>query len=401
MDELILSVAEINSYVSDKLSTDPFLEEIWVKGEVTDVNAKYETMYFVLKDEVASVNCMLFNCAEALEKAEAVVEGQTILVRGDISLYHKSGSYRIIVKEVQSVGLGELYARFVRIREKLDKSGVFDEAHKRPIPKYPKKIGIVTSEKGAVVEDIRNVAQRRNPYVKLVLYPVHVQGEDATSQIVRGIEYFNANTDVDVLIVGRGGGSAEDLFAFNEEAVVLSVYNSRIPVISAVGHETDYTLCDMAADMRAPTPSAAAELAITAKDEIYASILAQKEIISSRLSQLLHTKKMMSEQYMRHFQKDLLALRIDNARAVMLSCRNTISSNTLHLYKKCTMQYNNYKSAIENLSPMSAFERGYSIAMCNGHEVRSINDVSANDEIDIVLADGTINTRVIRSKKNA
>ena len=174
---------------------------------------------------------------------------------GEISLYRKNGNYRIIVKEVQQIGLGELYARFERIRARLDKLGVFDEARKRKLPPYPRKIAVVTSAQGAAIQDIRNIAQRRNPQVKLVLYPVKVQGPDAPADIVRGIEYFNENSDADILIVGRGGGSAEDLAAFNEEAVVMSVYRSRIPVVSAVGHETDFTLCDMAADLRAPTPS--------------------------------------------------------------------------------------------------------------------------------------------------
>lgn len=395
MDELVLSVHELNYYVADKLSGDPFLEEIWIRGEVTDVNRKYETLYFVLKDESASVSCMLFNCGEALEAADAIVEGQTILVRGEVSLYWKSGNYRIVVKEVQMVGLGELYARFQRIRENLEKLGVFDEARKRPIPKYPKKIGIVTSASGAAIQDIKNISGRRNPYVKLVLYPVKVQGADAPGEIVRGIEYLNQNTDADVLIVGRGGGSAEDLFAFNEEQVVLSVYRSRIPVISAVGHETDYTLCDMAADLRAPTPSAAAELAIPARDEIYAGVLSCKELISQRLFQVLYAKKALFEQGRQSLQKGLLALRLEHAQSALDSCVHTIKSSTLHLYKNRLMQYNNYKSAIENLSPMSAFDRGYSIAMHGDHEIRSVDDVQKGDEVDIILKDGTLRTRVM------
>lgn len=395
MDELVLSVHELNYYVADKLSGDPFLEEIWIKGEVSDVKRKYETLYFVMKDEAASVSCMLFHCQEALEASDMIVEGQTILVRGEISLYPKNGNYRIIVKETQMIGLGQLYARFQKIKEKLERIGVFDEARKRPIPKYPKKIGIVTSESGAVIQDIRNISMRRNPYVKLVLYPVKVQGSDAPAEIVRGIEYLNANTDADVLIVGRGGGSAEDLFAFNEEEVVLGIYRSRIPVISAVGHETDYTLSDMASDLRAPTPSAAAELAIPIRDEIFAGILSYKESISQSLFQLLYAKKSLYEQGRQAMQKGLIMLRLDHANSMLASTLATIKSNTLHLYKNKLMQYNSYKSAIENLSPLSAFERGYAIAMHNGQELRSAGDVKKDDEIDIILKDGTVKTRVI------
>ncbi|MBC5647144.1 exodeoxyribonuclease VII large subunit [Christensenella tenuis] len=401
MDELVLSVHELNTYVSDKLSGDPFLEEIWVRGEVTDVNMRHDTLYFVLKDEMASVGCLLFNCVEAVECSDAIVEGQTILARGEVSLYRKNGNYRIVVKEVQQVGLGELYARFQQIREKLDRLGVFDEARKRPLPRYPKKVGIVTSGQGAAIQDICNIAQRRNPQVKLVLYPVRVQGTEAPAEIARGIEYLNENSDADLLIVGRGGGSAEDLFAFNEEAVVLSVYRSRIPVVSAVGHETDFTLCDMAADLRAPTPSAAAELSIPARDDIYSGILALREGISQRLFQILYEKKSAFEQGRRSLRREVLVLRLSHAHESIASHRDIIKNAALHLYKNRMMQYNGYKSAIENLSPISAFERGYSIAMHNGKELRSTDEVSGGDEIEIILKDGTVNACVTGSKKHA
>ena len=401
MDDLVLSVYELNSYVSDKLSSDPFLEEIWVRGEVTDVNLRHNTLFFVLKDDAASVSCMLFDCAEAIECADAIVEGQTILVRGEISLYRKNGNYRIIVKEVQQIGLGELYARFERIRARLDKLGVFDEARKRKLPPYPRKIAVVTSAQGAAIQDIRNIAQRRNPQVKLVLYPVKVQGPDAPADIVRGIEYFNENSDADILIVGRGGGSAEDLAAFNEEAVVMSVYRSRIPVVSAVGHETDFTLCDMAADLRAPTPSAAAELCIPARDDIYSHILSLREGITQRLFQILYEKKAVFEQYRQFLRRDLLMFRISHARSLADSNREFLKNAVLQLYKNRKMQYNGYKGAIENLSPISAFERGYSVAMYRGTELRSINSVGEGDEIEIILKDGSIKARVIRSISNA
>ena len=401
MDELVLSVHELNTYVSDKLFSDPFLEEIWIRGEVTDVNMRHDTLYFVLKDDMASVGCLLFNCVEAVECSDAIIEGQTILVRGEISLYRKNGNYRIIVKEVERVGLGELYARFQRIREKLDKLGVFNEERKRTLPRYPKKIGIVTSGQGAAIQDIRNIAQRRNPQVKLVLYPVKVQGPDAPAEIVRGIEYLNENTDADILIVGRGGGSAEDLFAFNEEEVVLSIYRSRIPVVSAVGHETDFTLCDMAADLRAPTPSAAAELSIPPRDDIYAGILALRESIAQRLFQILYEKKAVFEQGKRSLRREVLLLRLSHAQEKIDTYRAAVKNNTFHLYKNREMQYNSDKSSIENLSPMSAFDRGYSIAMHGGRELRSTNEVAAGDEIEIILKDGTINACVTGSKKHA
>ncbi|WP_066647641.1 exodeoxyribonuclease VII large subunit [Christensenella timonensis] len=390
MDELVLSVGELNTYVADRLSGDPFLEEIWVKGEVTDFSMRMSTIYFVLRDEQAAIDCMLFDCEDAQRYAEILAEGQTVLVRGDISIYRKNGKYRLIVRELQMAGMGELYMQFLLLKEKLQEKGVFDEARKRPIPKYPKKIGIVTSAQGAAIQDIKNIAQRRNPAIRLVLYPVRVQGLDAPSEIVRGIEYFNEYSDADVLIVGRGGGSAEDLAAFNDEGVVMAVYRSHIPVVSAVGHETDYSLSDMAADLRAPTPSAAAELVIPLGDEIENNLLLLKEDIQRRFLELICEKEDQVEDFKRRLNREVLMARVSGMNDKLLNYDAQIKTGIKHLYHRSLLQYNNYKAAIDNLSPMSAFDRGYSVAMHGENEIRSINDVSAGDEVRILLRDGSI-----------
>lgn len=390
MDELVLSVGELNTYVADRLSGDPFLEEIWVKGEVTDFSMRMSTIYFVLRDEQAAIDCMLFDCEDAQRYAEILAEGQTVLVRGDISIYRKNGKYRLIVRELQMAGMGELYMQFLLLKEKLQEKGVFDEARKRPIPKYPKKIGIVTSAQGAAIQDIKNIAQRRNPAIRLVLYPVRVQGLDAPSEIVRGIEYFNEYSDADVLIVGRGGGSAEDLAAFNDEGVVMAVYRSHIPVVSAVGHETDYSLSDMAADLRAPTPSAAAELVIPLGDEIENNLLLLKEDIQRRFLELICEKEDQVEDFKRRLNREVLIARVSGMNDKLLNYDAQIKTGIKHLYHRSLLQYNNYKAAVDNLSPMSAFDRGYSVAMHGENEIRSINDVSAGDEVRILLRDGSI-----------
>ncbi len=390
MDELVLSVGELNTYVADKLSGDPFLEEIWIKGEVTDVAMRANTIYFVLRDEQAAIDCMLFDCEDALRYAEILAEGQTVLTRGDVSIYRKNGKYRLIVRELQMAGMGELYLRFLQLKEKLQKKGVFDEGRKRQIPKYPKKIGIVTSAQGAAIQDIKNIAQRRNPAVKLILYPVKVQGMDAPDEIMRGIDYFNENTDVDVMIVGRGGGSAEDLVAFNDELVVMSVYRSRVPIVSAVGHETDYTLCDMAADLRAPTPSAAAELTIPLGDEIAGELLLLRESIERRFWELIGKKEEQVYDYKRQLNREALAARVNGAHDKLGHFDAQIKTGIKHLYHRLILQYNHYKDAIENLSPFSAFERGYSVAMCGEDEIRSIDDVAVGDVIRVLLKDGSI-----------
>ncbi|MEG0629693.1 MAG: exodeoxyribonuclease VII large subunit [Christensenellaceae bacterium] len=400
MDNLIISVHELNTYVSDKLSADPFLEEVWVRGEITDFKFKHNMAYFSLKDEQSIVECMLFNCDEVMQYIEQLYDGQTIVVRGDISVYWKNGKYRIIVKEITFAGMGELYAKFNILKERLEMQGIFAEEHKKALPKIPQKIGIVTSKSGAVIEDIKNIANRRNPLIRLLLYSVKVQGEDAPSEIVKGIEYFNKHTDVDLLIVGRGGGSAEDLFAFNDESVVMAIYHSKIPVISAVGHETDFTLSDMAADLRAPTPSAAAEIAIALKDELVSSIKAYKYQIQDIMKTIFYEKRMQIKYNQSLLSKDAVYAKINLARYAVQSNTVQIEMQAKTLYNRLKVLYNHYKTSIELLNPMGAFERGYSVAIKNGSEIKSIKDVAIGDEIKILLKDGTLLAGIMHKEEN-
>ncbi|MEG2957249.1 MAG: exodeoxyribonuclease VII large subunit [Christensenellaceae bacterium] len=400
MDNLIISVHELNTYVSDKLSADPFLEEVWVRGEITDFKFKHNMAYFSLKDEQSIVECMLFNCDEVMQYIEQLYDGQTIVVRGDISVYWKNGKYRIIVKEITFAGMGEMYAKFNILKERLETQGIFAEEHKKALPKIPQKIGIVTSKSGAVIEDIKNIANRRNPLIRLLLYSVKVQGEDAPSEIVKGIEYFNKYTDVDLLIVGRGGGSAEDLFAFNDESVVMAIYHSKIPVISAVGHETDFTLSDMAADLRAPTPSAAAEIAITLKDELVSSIKAYKYQIQDIMKTIFYEKRMQIKYNQSLLSKDAVYAKINLARYAVQSNTVQIEMQAKTLYNRLKVLYNHYKTSIELLNPMGAFERGYSVAIKNGSEIKSIKDVAIGDEIKILLKDGTLLAGIMHKEEN-
>ncbi|MEF9990056.1 MAG: exodeoxyribonuclease VII large subunit [Christensenellaceae bacterium] len=400
MDNLIISVHELNTYVSDKLSADPFLEEVWVRGEITDFKFKHNMAYFSLKDEQSIVECMLFNCDEVMQYIEQLYDGQTIVVRGDISVYWKNGKYRIIVKEITFAGMGEMYAKFNILKERLEMQGIFAEEHKKALPKIPQKIGIVTSKSGAVIEDIKNIANRRNPLIRLLLYSVKVQGEDAPSEIVKGIEYFNKHTDVDLLIVGRGGGSAEDLFAFNDESVVMAIYHSKIPVISAVGHETDFTLSDMAADLRAPTPSAAAEIAIALKDELVSSIKAYKYQIQDIMKTIFYEKRMQIKYNQSLLSKDAVYAKINLARYAVQSNTVQIEMQAKTLYNRLKVLYNHYKTSIELLNPMGAFERGYSVAIKNGTEIKSIQDVTIGDEIKILLKDGTLLAGIMQKEEN-
>ena len=258
----VYTVAQVNTYVKNMFSQDYLLNRIYVRGEVS--NCKYHGsghIYFSLKDESGSISCVMF-AGWRKGLAFPMRDGQRVIVLGSVSVYERSGSYQLYAKEIIPDGTGRLYEEYERLRRELEEMGMFAQEYKQPIPFYVKRLGIVTAPTGAAVQDIRNVALRRNPYVQLILYPAQVQGEGAADSIVRGIEALD-RLGVDVLIVGRGGGSIEDLWAFNEEKVARAIFNCQTPVISAVGHETDTTIADFAADLRAPTPSAAAELAVT------------------------------------------------------------------------------------------------------------------------------------------
>jgi len=387
MDKFVLSVFELNTYVSDRMYQDPFLEEVWIQGEIGDFNLSHGTAYFVLSDGQASVDCMIFDYADTLY-ADMALEGQAVMLSGDISIYRKNGRFRIVVDSIQLTGLGELYERFNRLRERLEEKGVFAEGRKRKIPGYPRKIGIVTSRQGAAIQDIINIVRRRNPLVKMVLYPVKVQGADAPGEIVEGIRYFNSSSDADVLIVGRGGGAAEDLFAFNDERVVMEIYNSRIPVISAVGHESDYTLADMAADMRAPTPSAAAELAVPVKDDIAEKLGDLRMKLESSMgsiffkyeNEVAQSRNMISDVSMRS--------RLSGAGKEIETLKTDMKHYTDMLYKNILMGYNTYNAKLAGLNPEETFVRGYSVITKDGKTVKSVSELKKGDDIGIILKDG-------------
>nr|MDA3846550.1 exodeoxyribonuclease VII large subunit [Vallitaleaceae bacterium] len=262
MDRKILHVSQVNLYIKQVFDHDYVLQNLSVQGEIS--NYKLHSSghaYFTLKDADAAISCVFFK-GYRINNAIELANGLKVIVKGSVSVYERDGKYQIYVKEVSDDGLGLLYQKYELLKRECEARGYFDQSIKQTIPSYAQKVGIVTSQTGAAIQDIINVAKRRNPYITLQLYPAMVQGEKAYKTIVDGINYFTQDDNVDVIIIGRGGGSIEDLWAFNEKAVVEAIFNSHIPIISAVGHETDFTLSDFAADLRAPTPSAAAELAV-------------------------------------------------------------------------------------------------------------------------------------------
>ena len=259
---LVLTVSQLNRYVKSRMDADENLYNVFLVGEISNFTNHYKTghFYFSLKDEEAQIKAVMFRGNAAKVKFR-VENGLRVIIRGRVSLYEAAGSYQVFVDDMQPDGTGALQLAFEQLKEKLQSEGLFAEAHKKPIPKYPERIGVITSETGAAIQDILNVLGRRYPLAEVILAPVLVQGEEAPNQLISAVDQFNRLNCADVLIIGRGGGSAEDLWAFNDEGLARAVYRSNIPVISAVGHETDFTICDFVADLRAPTPSAAAELA--------------------------------------------------------------------------------------------------------------------------------------------
>ena len=266
--DMAVTVSDLNKYIKDKIADDEYLNQVLVKGEISNFKNHYTGhMYFTLKDENSLIKCICFK-SYAQKLTFMPKDGMKVIVLGSVSVFERDGVYQIYVKIMEEDGLGDLYTKYQELKEKLDKQGLFDESHKQKLPLMPKVIGVLSSQTGSVIRDIINVSTRRNPNVYIRLFPVPVQGEGAAEKIAEGIKFMNDNNLADVLILARGGGSLEDLWPFNEEIVAHSIYNSKIPIISAVGHETDFTIADFTADLRAPTPSAAAELAVPDISEV-------------------------------------------------------------------------------------------------------------------------------------
>lgn len=385
----VLSVSQLNTYVKSILDSDLLLQNVFVVGEISNFTNHYRTghYYMTLKDENSCIKAVMFRSAN--QRLKFMPEsGMNVIVRGRVSLYDRDGQYQLYIDDMQPDGIGALNLAFEQLKNKLAQEGLFDESTKKPIPYRNKRIGVVTSATGAVIQDIINVISRRYPLAEIILAPVEVQGENAAPQISAAIDRFNLCDDIDVLIVGRGGGSLEDLWAFNEEIVARAVFRSRIPVISAVGHETDFTICDFVADLRAPTPSAAAELAVP-------DIRDDKAFVSSvPVNAEFSVRKMIAG------EQEKLSLIRDKLR--LLSPSNVIDDrlNTVSLlYAKALNliemrlgdESNRFAVAcakLDSLNPIKVLSRGYSITLKDTKIVSSVSDITRGDRVTIKLADG-------------
>ena len=386
----IYTVSQVNSYIKSMFAQDFALNKITVKGEIT--NCKYHPsghIYFTLKDGGSQIGAVMFS-SQRLNLKFRLEEGQQVVVQGTIDVYERDGRYQLYARQITREGTGDLYLRFEQLKQELEEMGMFDGSYKQPIPKYARRVGIVTASTGAAIRDIMNISARRNPYVQLVLYPALVQGTEAKYSIVRGIETLDA-MGLDVIIVGRGGGSIEDLWAFNEEMVARAIFNCSTPIISAVGHETDVTIADYVADLRAPTPSAAAELAVfdysqfEAKCQLYQRTLERTmknrlERVRYRLNQcrlkleLYHPSRVINEKRQRLADLESRLTRVMSKRLEAYRHRLALDSGRL-----------------QALSPLAQLGRGYSfVTGRDGKRLDSVKQAAKGDQLRIELRDGTI-----------
>lgn len=395
-----LSVSEVNQYIKRILTSDPILAHIHIEGEISNYSFHSSGhMYFTLKDDRGKINCVMFK--SYCENLKFLPEtGMSVVCRGQISLYERGGQYQLYVNTMEPAGIGELYIAYDQLKQRLEAEGLFHSRHKRPIPYIPKKIALITSPTGAAIRDIISIILRRFPRVDLYVFPVLVQGDKAPPDIVEAIRLCNTLTDIDVAIVGRGGGAIEELWAFNEEEVARAIFNSKIPIISAVGHETDFTIADFVADLRAATPSAAAELVVPNVLEVkeYINNVEKRLLgsISIKINKLQQRLALVENNY---FFKNPLNPIYDKGQYIDNLMENLI--RTLKTKKEFKEKYLlHIGDQLNALSPLSIFSRGYSIVRGEDDKViKSVDEVEKDHLLNIELIDGKVNCKVIRPIK--
>lgn len=386
----VYSVGQVNSYIKNMFTQDFMLNRIYIRGEVS--NCKYHTsghIYFSLKDESGTMSCVMF-AGQRKGLAFSMKNGDKVIAGGSVSVYERDGSYQLYAKEITLEGAGILYERYLALKRELEEMGMFAQDYKQPLPRYIKTLGVVTAPTGAAIQDIRNISYRRNPYLQIVLYPALVQGEGAKESIVRGIEMLD-DYGVDVIIVGRGGGSIEDLWAFNEEEVARAIFNCNTPVISAVGHETDTTIADFVADMRAPTPSAAAELAV----DDYRSLLDSFYDYRRRFHRAFEGKLLLMKSRLAQYQTKLQYLSPENQirekRQHLIDTQDRMTYAMERRLLDCRHQMDIYIERMKGLSPLGKLNQGYAyVSDEEGRNIRSTTHVVPGDKLRIQVTDGEI-----------
>lgn len=391
-----ITVTDLNKYIKGRIDNDEMLNNVLVKGEISNFKNHYTGhMYFTLKDENSLIKCVMFK-TYTTHLSFMPKDGMKVIVLGGVSVFERDGVYQIYAKAMKEDGLGNLYVAYEELKNKLSNEGLFDEKYKKPIPFMPKTIGVLTSNTGAVIRDIINVSTRRNPNVNIRLYPVPVQGSGAGEKIAEGIEFMNKNKLADVLILGRGGGSIEDLWPFNEEVVARAIFNSKIPIISAVGHETDFTIADFVADLRAPTPSAAAELAVANIDDVRENLRAYNNRYKVSLKKKLELMKMSYEKCMTRQAFKNPTQKINEQFMLIDMKVKSLQNSVLLKIKEDKTKFVKEVAKLDALSPLKTLTRGYSIiSKQDGRIAKEVRDLSQGEKVSIRLSDGKVDAQVL------
>lgn len=395
----VYSVGQVNRYVKNMFIQDYVLRKVYVKGEVS--NCKYHTsghIYFSLKDETGVLSCVMF-AGQRRGLAFRMKDGDRVVVGGTVDVYERDGRYQMYAKEITLEGAGALYERFLALKAELEEMGMFAPEYKQPIPRFIRRLGVVTAPTGAAVQDIRNISLRRNPYLQIILYPALVQGDGAADSIVKGIRMLD-EAGVDTIIVGRGGGSIEDLWAFNEEKVARAIFECRTPIISAVGHEVDFTIADFVADLRAPTPSAAAELAVDDMAQVMYTLSSYQERFQRDMREEIEFQRVRLGQYQMRLKYLSPESRLRERRQTLVDFEDTLRramDNKLQQYRH---RLGIYLERYQGLSPLAKLNQGYSfVADTDGRGITSVSQVKPGDRVEISVTDGVIQAEVSDSRR--
>lgn len=395
----VYSVGQVNRYVKNMFIQDYVLRKVYVKGEVS--NCKYHTsghIYFSLKDETGVLSCVMF-AGQRRGLAFRMKDGDRVVVGGAVDVYERDGRYQMYAKEITLEGAGALYERFLALKAELEEMGMFAPEYKQPIPRFIRRLGVVTAPTGAAVQDIRNISLRRNPYLQIILYPALVQGDGAADSIVKGIRMLD-EAGVDTIIVGRGGGSIEDLWVFNEEKVARAIFECRTPIISAVGHEVDFTIADFVADLRAPTPSAAAELAVDDMAQVMYTLSSYQERFQRDMREEIEFQRVRLGQYQMRLKYLSPESRLRERRQTLVDFEDTLRramDNKLQQYRH---RLGIYLERYQGLSPLAKLNQGYSfVADTDGRGITSVSQVKPGDRVEISVTDGVIQAEVSDSRR--
>lgn len=392
----VLSVSQLNFYIKSVIENDPRLNVVFLTGEVSNLTNHYRSghIYLSLKDEKSVIRAVMF-AGNARTLRFQPQDGMKVICRGRVAVYEPNGQYQFYIEDMQPDGIGTLTIAFEQLKNSLAEKGLFDNAHKKPIPKFPKTIGVITSPTGAAVQDIRNILSRRYPCADIVMCPVLVQGENAPSQLVNAVKKLDEYNACDVIIIGRGGGSIEDLWAFNSEELAYAIYNCKIPVISAVGHETDFTICDFVSDLRAPTPSAGAELAVPDKDELVSFYNSQLQYLSSLVDVKVKNQSNMITDFHRRLSLVSPQSRIEKYEQQLEMLKSKSDSFVNEKISRADSNLKATAAKLESINPIAVLSRGYVIAEKDGQVISSKKQLSKNDEFSVEFSDGKITAKAI------